>query len=181
VNARRAFVAMTTVAALARAGCGTTAAPSTAPSSTAPRATAGGPSASTRMICASEAQHDLARTLGLAATSVSSPTWRSHVYSCRYRYADGAFTLSVYQRADADAAHATFAALGAQLTRRMELDGLGEDAVTTADGSVLVQKDDDVLLVDIRALPPRFGVPPDSRANAAISIAATIMGCWTES
>jgi hypothetical protein len=182
---RRALVAMTTVAALALAGCGSTASSSSAPSSHATpasaSASAGGPSAQTRMICATEAQHDLAATLGLQAANVSTPTWRADVYSCAYRYANGSFTLSVHQAADTRAAHSTFTALGAQLTRRTALEGLGDDAVTTANGSVLVQKDDDVLLVDIRALASRFGVPPDTRANAAISIAATIMGCWTGS
>jgi predicted regulator of Ras-like GTPase activity (Roadblock/LC7/MglB family) len=133
------------------------------------------------MICSPEAQEDLAETLGLDAVSVSAPTWDAHVYTCDYRYADASFTLSVHQAADRSAASATFATLGRRLTRRMTLDGLGQDAVTTANGSVLVQKDDDVLLVDVAKLPARFGVPPDTRANAAISIAATIMGCWTGS
>jgi hypothetical protein len=61
----------------------------------------------------------------------------------------------------------------------MNLEGIGATATTTANGSVVVQKDDDVLLVDVRKLPARFGVPSDTRANAAISIAATIIGCWT--
>jgi hypothetical protein len=182
---RNGIGAVATVAALAlAAGCGGAATASAPSSTTTPAgqvATSDGPSASTRMICSSEAQKDLAATLGLAAVSVSTPTWQAQVYSCDYRYAGGSFTLSVHQAIDRDVAHATFTALGTQLMRRMPLDGLGQAAVTTANGSVLVQKDDDVLLVDIHALPPRFGVPPDTRANAAISIAATIMGCWTGS
>jgi hypothetical protein len=42
-----------------------------------------------------------------------------------------------------------------------------------------VQKDDKVLVADVRKLPAEFGEPSDSRANVAITIAATVMGCRT--
>jgi hypothetical protein len=34
-------------------------------------------------------------------------------------------------------------------------------------------------LVDVSKLPASFGVPAASKADVAINVAATIMGCWT--
>jgi hypothetical protein len=176
----RARIALVAIAACVLAGCGSARAASTRAKATIPFA-GPGPSPQTRMICAPEAQHDLATTLGLETVRVSPPTWRGNVYSCAYDYRNGSYTLSVHQAADAAGARATLAVIAHQLTRRTALQGLGADAFTTADGSVVVEKDADVLVVDITKLPARFGVPADTRANAAISIAATIMGCWTGS
>ena len=168
-------VAMTMVSA-----CGQSQAATTPTRSSAPVARpVDAPSESTRMICAPEAQKDLAATLGLETVTPPTPTWLAHTYTCQYAYPDGHFTLSVKQLSDATTTRDYFTSLGDRLTRRMALTGLGQGAFTTADGSVIVQKDDKVLLVDVKGLPVRFGVPSDTRANAAISIAATIMGCWT--
>ena len=168
------------VAVTALAACGQSQSATTPAKSSEPVAhSIDSPSASTRMICAPEAQKDLAATLGVKTVTPPTPTWLTHTYTCQYAYTDGHFTLSVKQLPDATQTRDYFASLGDRLTRRMRLTGLGQGAFTTADGSVIVQKDDKVLLVDVNGLPSRFGVPSDTRANAAISIAATIMGCWT--
>jgi len=181
-SAVRGVCALTMIAALAACGSsppavsGPTSHAAPARDITAPR---DAPSVQTRMICAPEAQEDLAKTLGLDATAVTTPSWRARVYSCDYRYADGSFTLSAHQFVDPYAAAAAYGKIAGRLGRATALQGLGAHATTTKNGSVVVQKDDDVLVVDIAMLPARFGVPADTRANAAISIAATIMGCWT--
>jgi hypothetical protein len=41
-----------------------------------------------------------------------------------------------------------------------------------------VRKDNKVLVVDTRGLPARFGAPPADRGEVAVTVAATIMGCW---
>jgi hypothetical protein len=137
------------------------------------------PSATTKMICADEAQEDIRATLGVATNQPVVPTWRANNYSCRYVYPDGAFALSVQQLPDRAATTRYFTALTAKLGRGSALTGLGDDATTTTSGPVIVRKDDKVLTVDPHDLPARFGKPADTRANVAISIAATIMGCWT--
>jgi hypothetical protein len=139
------------------------------------------PSAPTKMICAAEARNDLRATLGVDVTEPVVARWRSSRYSCRYVYSDGAFTLAVQQLADAASATQYFDALASKLGRRTALQGLGQAATTTASGVVIVRKDDDVLTVDPHDLAARFGRPPDTRANVALSVAATIMGCWIES
>lgn len=132
------------------------------------------------MICASEAQTDIAKTLGVGTIRRVEADWKAPRYSCDYEYGDGAFTLAVEQLADPTAAAQYYASLATRLGRRTALTGLGEAATTTTGGAVIVRKDNSVLTVDPAQLPARFGKPPDTRANVAVSVAATIMGCWTE-
>lgn len=132
------------------------------------------------MICGAEGHEDISSTLGVETVGAIEPTWVDHEYSCRYRYTNGALRLSVKQLASASATHRYFENLAARLVRRQTLHGLGEGAFTTANGSVVVSKDNKILTVDIHELPAQFGNPSDTRANVAISVAATIMGCWTE-
>jgi hypothetical protein len=35
------------------------------------------------------------------------------------------------------------------------------------------------LLVDASKLPANFGSPPQSRSDVALTVAVTVMGCWT--
>jgi len=42
-----------------------------------------------------------------------------------------------------------------------------------------LSEDCKVLLVDISGLPAQFGSPPYTRADIAVKVAPTIMGCWT--
>jgi hypothetical protein len=144
-----------------------------------PRAVSSAISATTKMICATEVQGDLAQAVGRTIVHPVVPSWKNEVYSCAYEYSDGSFTLSVKQLPDAASTQFYFAHVAAQLGRVKPLDGLGEGAFTTRDDSVVVRKDEKVLVVDVRKLPGRFGLPSDSRANVAITVAATIMGCWT--
>ena len=134
----------------------------------------------TKMICAAEAQRDLATTLGVTTIKAPTATWTDHRYSCVYTYTQGYLTLSVKQLDGPAATRRYFESLAARMHRRRVLAGIGEASFTAANGSIVVVKDDKVLVVDVQHLPAAFGVPADTRANAAISVAATIMGCWTE-
>ena len=58
-------------------------------------------------------------------------------------------------------------------------DGATSAAFATKDGSVYVRKDFKVLKVDVSKLPASVGKTPISRADAAVSVAQLIMGCWT--
>lgn len=177
-----AAVVAALAAAFALGACGSTHARSTSSTPTARVATAAGePSATTKMICAPEAGRDIATALGTKTIRPVVATWKASNYSCQYAYRDGSFTLSVQQLPDTASTARYFTTLANTLGRDMLLTGLGQDATTTTDGGVVVRKDNKVLTVDPRGLPARFGVPPDTRANVAITLAATIMGCWTES
>ncbi len=168
-----------TVAAAACSSSGSTASAPAASATTTPEPAAAEISVSTRMICAAEAQADLGAALGTKTVSAVAATWADDIYACTYQYVNGSFKLSVKQLPDAAATTRYATQLGAELGKQKVLTGLGQGAFTTKNGSVVVTKDDKVLLVDIQRLPAQFGMPADTRGNVAITVAATIMGCWT--
>lgn len=138
------------------------------------------PSESTKMICAAEGNNEIAGSVGVDTTRRLVGRWRDHVYSCDYAYGGGrVMTLSVKELSNASETTAYFDQLGARLGRMHALQGLGQGAFQTRNGSTVVRKDNRVLLVDNSRLPARFGKPSSPRADVALSVAATIMGCWT--
>jgi len=171
---KRAFLALV-VGGLAIALGGPAAASTSA---TAGRAR---PSASAKMVCASEAQEDIANNLGnVQPTTVTTPTWKDSVYSCQYVYPSGTVTLSVKELRNAAATTRYFDKLGDTLGRRPGKLALGQGAFTAKDGSVVVRKDFKVLDVDVSQLSGKLGTtPPLDASLVALNIAATVLGCWT--
>jgi hypothetical protein len=131
------------------------------------------------MVCAPEAQREITATLGITPTLVTVPTWTDHVYSCTYQYPDGSFVLSVTELDNVKETVAYYDGYRARLGERPGPIALGNGAFVTTDGSVVVRKDFKVLLVDTSRLPLRFGAPPQDRSDAGLSVAATVMSCWT--
>jgi hypothetical protein len=167
---------------LAIAGCGSSSSsssPTTVTTVDAAHQPAGiNPSASSRMICSTEAQTDIAASLGIKA-KVSAPAWADHVYSCDYNYPAGTIALSVKELDNAAETTKFYSALATKLGRRPDIVSFGEGAFITTNGSVIVRKDFKVLDIDVSKIPQKFGVPPQDRSNVALSIAATVMSCWT--
>ena len=133
------------------------------------------------MICNREGQDDIAASLGLKPTTVSPATWSGHVYSCSYRYPNGAVSLSVKELATKSATTAYFTSFAQVLGRRSNQLTLGQGAFSTTNGSVVVRKDTKVLFVDISRLTGQLGLPPKNAAAAAVYVAAAVLGCWTGS
>jgi hypothetical protein len=167
---------------LAIAGCGSSS--STSPKAATPTTVSGlhppgaTPSASSQMICSAEAKKAIAASLGMTAT-VSKPTWIHDVYACNYAYKNGVIALSVKELANAAQTTQEFNAFGAKLGRRPDAISFGQGAFITTNGSVIVRKDYKVLYIDVSKIPQNFGSPPQDRSNVALSIAATVMSCWT--
>jgi hypothetical protein len=136
------------------------------------------PSAISKEVCGSDAQHEIAEALGLKPVRISTPTWVDHLYSCRYEYSTGAFTLSVKELSSWAQTVDYFSGLGSQFGDTRSLPNLGQGAFSETDGSVVVRKDWKVLTVDITALPAQFGVPPTSSGDIAVTVADVILGCW---
>ncbi|ODU02003.1 MAG: hypothetical protein ABS81_19085 [Pseudonocardia sp. SCN 72-86] len=137
------------------------------------------PSESAVLVCSDEAKQDITEALAVPPQSIDTPTWSDHVYSCRYRYDGGAFTLSVKELSSVPETTAFFDETARRLGSAHTLDGLGEGAFVTTDGSVVVRKDFKVLVVDDSALPPGLGTPPLTPPQVALLVARTIIGCWT--
>jgi hypothetical protein len=181
ISARLALVSV--VAALGLSACASSSPTANAPStSTAPSraSTVSVISAATRMVCGADGQEDLSSTLGAKTTRPVVARWIDNEYSCVYGYAEGTMRLAVKQLPDEPTTRRYFETLVTRLGKRQALQGLGDGAFTTTNNSVVVRKDTKVLTVDVQNLPAKFGNPADTPANVAISVAATIMGCWTE-
>lgn len=180
----RRIVLLLAALGLAAAGCSSSSssgrgAPSSTVSSQTTIAKPGAtPSESSKMICSKEAQTDIAASIGVTAT-VSPPTWVDHVYSCKYTYAQGVVTLAVKELESQAAVTAEYSADAQKFGRRPDAVSFGEGAFITTNGSVIVRKDNKVLDIDVSAIPQNFGTPPQDRSNVALSIAATVMSCWT--
>jgi hypothetical protein len=138
------------------------------------------PSATAKMICARETQTELAAVLGVHTTQPVVPAWAGHLYSCRYTYRNGFMVLSVKELSNQAETDGYFRSLAHRLGQTGRPQAIDRGALfTTRNSSVVVRKDYKVLLVNISGLPARFGAPPSTRADIAIKVAATIMGCWT--
>ena len=149
-----------------------------APSTTeAPQPAGKDPSHIAKMVCAAEAQAEMARVLGVRA-HVRTPTWSDDLYTCRYAYPNGSFLLSVKELSSWAQTKSYFRTLAKQMGTSQVINGLGQAAVETTDGSIIVRKDWKVLLVNSAGLPPKFGQPLTSSQAVAQSVADVILGCW---
>jgi hypothetical protein len=164
---------LVTVLVLA-AGCGSS---PQATATTRPLPAGRYPSQVSKMVCASEAPHDVGLALGEKAT-VTTPTWSDHLYTCRYVYPSATVTISVKELSSVAETTAYYKSLGTQLGVARPLANLGQGAYQTTNGSVVVRKDYKVLLVDASGLPPQFGNPPTNPGAIAVTVGIVILGCW---
>ncbi len=138
------------------------------------------PSKSAKMVCQKEAREDIAATLGVHETTVTPPTWvrATHLYSCTYVYPKGRVTLNVKELVSEKTTTAYFAGVKRKFGTIQKLIGLGQGAWILKNNNVLVRKDYKVLLVDVHALPPSFGLSM-TRSDVGTNFAVAILGCWT--
>jgi hypothetical protein len=183
------------VAALSLAGCAVSQASpqttATSPAGTSSTATAGGsstasaaksgdvPSVTAKMVCGPDIQASVAQALSLTSLRPPKPTWQDSLYSCTYQLPVGPMTLSVKQLANNAAAKVYFAGVRASFGPTTTMIGLGEQSYGTANGIVVVVKDDKTLVVDTTKLPVVFGTQGQKRTDFAYEIASDVMGCWT--
>ena len=136
------------------------------------------PSISAKMVCQPEAQTAIAGAIAVKATRVTTPTWADHLYSCTYVYPNGKIVLSVKELSTAAETTAYFNSLATKYGKRQNLNGLAQGAFIATNDDVAVRKDYKVLLVNVQGIPTRFA-PSTTRLEAAESIAAVIMSCWS--
>ena len=175
------------ICVLSMAGCGSTKPTippgnSQSPAAHVPEPARATPSVSAKLICAHDTQNELAAVLGVHTTKPVVPTWAraSHLYSCHYTYRNGVIALSLKELSSKTETDAYFTSLARRLGQTQRPLALGQGIYfPTKNGSAVVRKDYKVLLVDISGLPAQFGAPPFNRANIALTVAATILDCWT--
>jgi len=193
MSARRLVGALAVGVAVAvlAAGCGSSSSNNSSQTGAAPGATGttspivqyhlnpAAPSASSQMICNAEGQNAIAGSLGLKPLKTPKGVWANDTYTCVYAYKTGTMTLSVHELPSDAAAMTYFNQLGQKLGRLPADTVLGQGTFRIRDDSMFVVKDNKVMDVDVTKLPASFGVPPLDRADVALTIAVTIMGCWT--
>jgi hypothetical protein len=138
------------------------------------------PSKAAKMICTDEVRDDITTVLSVALDPKPVSTWRGGTYTCTYRLPMGSIVLSVHESADVPSAVAYTGKLRPSLPGAKDLVGLTKLAFGTADGVLVLQKDNDTLRVDTSGLQPQSKLYKN-RAVFAYSIATVIMGCWTGS
>jgi hypothetical protein len=185
MRVRQSLLAVALLLVLGGGGCAGPAATANGAASGTARAAGlpdwNGPSDAAHLVCTTDAVQDISGALGLVLTEPLAPVFKDHLYSCAYHYPGAVLTLSVKDLADPAATTAWFASLrGAAGPGAAALGGLGEAAFQEADGTVVLRKDDTVLVVDVSALPAQVGKPPRSRAAAARTVATTVLICWKE-
>jgi len=184
-TARAALVAALVALVAASGGCSPSQAASghTTGTGTAAQASAAAdaPSQSAKMICQPEVADEIASALGVQPSKPPTPTWANQLYSCRYTYPTGVMVLSIKELPDDATTGTYYTAAQNSLPSHTPVQVLGQDGFVGPDGSTYVRKDFKVLHVDVSKLPDSFGQPPTSRADAAFTVAAVIMSCWTGS
>jgi hypothetical protein len=140
---------------------------------------AGKPPASAAMICDADIKSKVREALSLAGPPSTEWRWSNGVYTCDYHLPMGRMSLQVTVLAGARQARTLFNADRARTLGALPLAGLGERAFGTKDGTVLVLKDNQILVVDTTRLPQEFGANGQRRTDLAYEVASDVMGCWT--
>ena len=177
---RRGAAVAVTVALAAGGAAGCASGPRADAPAAAVASRTDGPSDAAHIVCTDTARTEITGALGLDTTEPLAPTWSDHTYACRYAFAEGSMLLSVKDLPDAAATTAWFGSLRTAAAGSTALTGMGDGAFQEPDGTVVVRKDDDVLVVDVRSLPATVGKPVRPRAVAARTVAQTVMICWKE-
>ena len=124
-------------------------------------------------VCAPMVANGIIEFLGGPLPSPQQGAWAGHVYTCTYPLGGGQLVLTVTQLRTKAAATTAYNRLVRRTTRRTRLNGLGNAAYQTPDGTLVARKDQFVLDADPTGAPP--GVRPADLAFAAV---VAVMGCW---
>ena len=139
------------------------------------------PSATELTVCSAQLAQQISALLGEQPSRTQAGSWSARVYSCQYSYRDGGFTLAVRESPGQAATDAVFAAQRRAAGPTSAQAGLGQQAFTEPDGTVVLRDGFDVLTVGAGTLPAAPGYPPRPRAAALHMIAETVLSAWQQS
>jgi hypothetical protein len=183
---RRTLLLGLVAAPLILAGCAATgapapaAAPSPNPSAAAAAQAAGNtPPAAAQMVCGDEIRSLVTDYLGLDSVPAPQAAWVDQVYTCTYSPPMGPLVLSVTVAPTDAAAVEQLTMMRGQLGAGEPETGLGQQAYSAANGTILAVKDNMVLRVDATGLPDDLGGTHERRIGLARYLAAVVFSCWT--
>jgi hypothetical protein len=131
-----------------------------------------GPAA--REVCEPMVRDSVPSAVGAPVVGQPLSAVRGDTFSCNYAFEGGSLDLSVRDLHTLRAAGEYFRGLRSRDGVGDALSGLAEGGFTKADGSVVAMKDAMILTVDVTQLPPTRV----DKANVAIEVASTVLGCW---
>ncbi|WP_460819974.1 hypothetical protein [Nocardioides korecus] len=143
------------------------------------------PSQPATMICSDEIRDAVKRTFALPRAVTGQGSWAvgTRTYSCRYQVPGGVLRLSVQDALAHSDGAAYFRDLRGRLTGATPIrgvEGFGLPSLETKAGQVAFLKDGKTLVVDASDL-RRTELPKGySASEAAYSIAAAVVACWSE-
>jgi hypothetical protein len=143
----------------------------------------GPPSETASMICGSEVRDAVRRVLQLGRAPMGLHAWSHRTYTCSYPLARGDLRLTVKDLDAAGPGRAWFDRLRGRLTGASRIVGLasfGFPAFETPGGDVVFIKDHKTLWVDATRVAASDLPPGTDRQDAAYSVAAAVIACWTE-
>jgi hypothetical protein len=131
------------------------------------------------MVCSDEIRNGVTDALGVDSVPAPRSTWADGVYTCTYLPPQGPVVLSVTVAPTNAAAGDQLATMRDQFGATAPEPGLGQQAFSADNGTVLALKDNMVLHVDATALPDDLGVVHERRIDLARVLAAEVFNCWT--
>ncbi|MBB2891580.1 hypothetical protein [Flexivirga oryzae] len=146
-------------------------------STTAPAVVRPGPSDAAKMICTDETRDNITTVLSTAPDPNPASSWRNRTYTCTFRLPAGRIVLTVHESPTVAAAMAYTGGVRSSVHGENTLVGLTPGAFGTADGVVVLRKDNDTMQVDTSGLSPQSRLYA-RRAAYAYNIAAVVLGCW---
>ena len=131
------------------------------------------------MVCSDEILYQVVGALALTTAPVPESRWADHVYTCTYRLPLGSLVLSVTV-APSDAAAADELHSMRQQDRADTAEpGLGQQAFSASNGTIVAAKDNMVLRIDPTGLPDSLGATHGPRIALTRILAAGVFNCWT--
>ena len=142
-----------------------------------------GPSEAAAMICTDEIAEAVRRSFDLEAVPERHDTWEAPHYQCDYHVGGSRLHVSVHDAEDAAAGRAYFRDTRGEVPGVATIKGVksfGFPAFESPDGLVGMMKDGKTLLFDAQEVPAGDLPRGFTRTEVAYSVAAAVMGCWTE-
>lgn len=142
-----------------------------------------GPSEAAAMICTDEIAEAVRRSFALETVPERHDTWEPPHYGCDYHVGGNRLHVSVHDAKAAEEGRAHFRDARSALPGVATIKGIksfGFPAFQSSNGVVGMMKDGKTLLVDAQEIPAGDLPSGFTRTEVAYSVAAAVMGCWTE-
>ncbi len=125
-------------------------------------------------ICEDMVRNAVESSLGTPLPGAQSGVWAGSTYTCTYPLTGGQLVLRVDNLQTRQKARIAYDQLSKAAVGRTRLNGLGDRAYQSADGTLVATKDQFVLHIDPSAVPP-----PASKSDLAFAAVVAVLSCWS--